>query len=266
MLRVLWISSASNGAAVELLQECKRLCEVRTCLPARALAALPRTQPEAVIFDFQDPVAAELQVLQSVKRLYPSVPIVMITEGHSEELAVWAFRTRVWNYLVKPVPLRELQTNLQQIAKVLGHREPGAREIQRPGTMMPRAPLQAADEGEAAVMRRIIENIRRDHTTKIRVSELARACHMSRYSFSRLFHRTFGCSFRDYVMRQRIATACKMLEASDSTVTDIAIASGFSDASYFARMFRRHMRKSPKEYARQAPKPPKGGAERRATL
>jgi transcriptional regulator GlxA family with amidase domain len=197
-------------------------------------------------------MATDLQLLQSVKRNYPSVPILMITETHSEELAVWAFRARVWNYLVKPVPLRELKANLQQFAKVSRSREPVARQIERPGTMMPlpHAPIQG--HAEEAVMQRIINNIRRDHTTRLSVSELARTCGMSRFSFSRLFHSTFGCSCRDYVMRLRIETACKLLEKPDYSVTEVAIAAGFTDASYFARMFRRHMHKSPKEYAHVA--------------
>jgi AraC-like DNA-binding protein len=43
-----------------------------------------------------------------------------------------------------------------------------------------------------------------------------------------------------------------MLELPGSSVTGAALAAGFSDASYFARVFRRHMRKSPKEYAQAA--------------
>jgi len=75
---------------------------------------------------------------------------------------------------------------------------------------------------------------------------------MSRFSFSRLFRSSFGCSFRDYVMRLRMETACKMLEGPHPSVTHVALAAGFTDASYFARIFRRHMRRSPIEYAQVA--------------
>jgi AraC-like DNA-binding protein len=179
----------------------------------------------------------------------------MITSTHSEDLAVWAFRARVWNYLVKPVPLRELKSNLEQLEKISKRRETVGRQIERPGTMIPRGPsVEAPGYTERAVMQRIIENLRRDHTTRLRVSQLARECGMSRFSFSRLFRSSFGCSCREYVMRLRIETACKMLEAPHPSVTHIAITAGFTDASYFARMFRRHMRKSPIEYAQGASK------------
>jgi YesN/AraC family two-component response regulator len=247
-LRVQWISCASSSTAAELLEECERLCPVSRCSPANALKVLARAPPDAVVFDFDDPAPTDLQMLHSIKRQYPSVPILMITESHSEELAVWAFRARVWNYLVKPVPLRELKANLQQLAKLTRRREPLPRDIERPGAMLPTPQLPQNLQTEEAVMQRIIENIRRDHTTRLRIEALARTCRMSRFSFSRLFRRTFGCSCRAYVMRLRIETACRMLEAPHSSITSVAIAAGFTDASYFARMFRRHVGSSPKEY------------------
>jgi YesN/AraC family two-component response regulator len=260
-LRVLWVSCLSNSVAAELLEECRRLCSVTTCASNRALAALSKIQPSAVIFDFQEPAAPDLQLLQSIKRLYPSVPILMFTETHSEELAVWAFRARVWNYMVKPVPLRELKTNLQQLARLSEQREPTARTIERPATMIPPADDQVRGHSEAAIMQRIVESIRRDHATRLSIAQLARTCGMSRFSFSRLFHQSFGCSCRDYVMRLRLETACKMLAERNASVTRVAIAAGFTDASYFARIFRRHMHQSPMEYAQVH-----AASRRRATL
>jgi YesN/AraC family two-component response regulator len=219
------------------------------------LTAISKANPDIIVFEFDNPVAEQLHLLQSVKRFHPSVPILMITSTHSEDLAVWAFRARVWNYLVKPVPLRELKSNLEHLANVSRRREGVGRQIERPGAMLPQASSeQAHGHSEKAVMQRIIENLRRDHTTRLSISELAHECGMSRFSFSRLFRSSFGCSCREYVMRLRIETACKMLELPHPSVTHVAFTAGFTDASYFARMFRRHMRKSPIEYAQVASK------------
>lgn len=252
-LRAQWILCASNGSPAELLEQCKRLCQVIVCNSRNALTAISNAKPDIIVFEFDNPVAEQLHLLQSVKRLHPSIPILMITSTHSEDLAVWAFRARVWNYLVNPVPLRELKSNLEQLAKIARRREAVGRQIERPGTMLPLASTEQTSGGtEKAVMQRIIENIRRDHTTRLSISQLARECGMSRFSFARLFRNSFGCSCREYVMRLRIETACKMLEAPHPSITDIAISAGFTDASYFARMFRRHMCKSPIEYAQVA--------------
>lgn len=252
-LRAQWISCISNSSPPELLEQCRRLCQVGVCDARHALDAIATTKPDIVVFEFDNPIAEQLRLLQKIKRLHPSTPILMITSAHGEELAIWAFRTRVWNYLVKPVPLRELKSNLDQLAKISRHRAGAGRQIERPGTIMPLATsLQLHGDTQSSVLQRIIENVRCDHTARLSVAQLARDCGMSRFSFSRLFRSSFGCSFREYVMRSRMETACKMLEAPHPSVTHVAIAAGFTDASYFARIFRRYMRKSPIEYAQAA--------------
>ena len=248
---LLWVSCTSSRSGHALLEECRRLCQVSRCTPAQAVDALTQSPPFAVIFDFDEPEAPQLQLLQSVKRQHPSVPILMITETHSEELAVWAFRARVWNYLVKPVPLREIKANLRQLVKVAERRnESGARLVERPGAMLPATVAGSEQQSDEAIMRRAIERIRKDHSTQLSIAQLAKDSGMTRFAFSRLFSRTYGCSCRDYVMRLRIETACRLLATPGTTVTEIAVDAGFADASYFARIFRRYVGKSPKEYAK----------------
>jgi AraC-like DNA-binding protein len=240
-LSVVWISCSTSTSATDLLQECRRACVVSMCLPSRAIATIAAGAPTVAIFDYGDPVAADLHLPQWVKRHHPSLPILMLTDTHSADLAAWAMRARVWNYLVKPVPLRELKTNLQQLANLPSLREPP-----------PIAYRDADRHGDKTVLQCVVEGIRRDGTTGLSVAQLARSSGMSRFSFSRSFRSNFGISYRDFMMRQRLEKACKMLELPGSSVTGAALAAGFTDASYFARVFRRHMLKSPKEYAQAA--------------
>ncbi len=251
-LNIVWISCSAGNSATELLQECQRACVVSTCLPSRALSTIGAGPTTVVIFDYGDPIAADLHLLQSVKRHHPSLPILMLTDTHSADLAVWAMRVRVWNYLVKPVPLRELKTNLQQLANLPCRREAGTREVLHPATILPIAYSDADCRGDKTLLQRIVDDVRRDCATGLSVAQLAQSSGMSRFCFSRLFRSNFGISYRAFMMRQRLEKACKMLELPGSSVTGAALASGFSDASYFARVFRRHMRKSPKEYAQAA--------------
>jgi AraC-like DNA-binding protein len=251
-LRIVWISCSSGNSAAELLLECERACGVRKCVPSRAIATLAGGSPTVVIFDYGDPAAADLYLLQSIKRQYPALPILMLTDTHSEELAVWAMRARVWNYLVKPVPLRELRTNLQQLAKLPARQDRGAREVLRPATTLPGAHHHDDPHGASAVLQRIVEDVRRDSMSTPRVSQLAHTCGLSRFSFSRQFRANFGISYREFVMRKRLEKACTLLARPGSSVTSVAHATGFTDASYFARIFKRHFQNSPREYARDA--------------
>ena len=250
-LQLMWISCAPGGPSRELLEHCRRLSDVKVCGSRQAIAAIGEAGPNVLVFEADSPVAADLQLLLSLRRVYPSVPILMITAKHSEELAVWAFRARVWNYLVKPVQLRELKSNLQKLENVLSERKGEARQVARPGALLPASAAQSDNRGETALLQKITERVRENYASGLRVSTLARECGMSRFSFSRLFSERFGCSFREYVMRLRIEAACRLLEAPHPSVIQVACAAGFTDASYFARIFRRHKLQSPIEYARE---------------
>ena len=253
-LRAQWVT-CSNGSPAELLEQCKRLCQVIVCDSRNALTAISNSNPDIIVFEFDNPVAEQLHLLQSVKRLHPSVPILMITSTHSEDLAVWAFRARVWNYLVKPVPLRELKSNLEQLAKVSRRREAVGRQIERPGAMLPHASSeQAPGNTEKAVMQRIIENLRRDHTTRLNISQLARECGMSwlqlQPALSQQLRLQLPGLHHALTHRNRLQDAQGAEPVGHARCDRNRIHGCF----LFARMFRRHMRKSPIEYARVASK------------
>jgi AraC-like DNA-binding protein len=83
---------------------------------------------------------------------------------------------------------------------------------------------------------------------KIRSENVASACEMSAFRFSRAFHETFGLTFQDYLLRYRILEACRLLRHPDANVTKVAYSVGFNDASYFSRAFRRFIGTSPSAY------------------
>jgi AraC-like DNA-binding protein len=57
--------------------------------------------------------------------------------------------------------------------------------------------------------------------------------------FSAYYHRVTAITFRHWYDSRRIHHACELLENSDVSVTEIAMASGFNDLRTFERTFRR---------------------------
>ena len=250
---IVWICCSDGRSSVELFTECERAYTVRRCHPSGALSTLANVPPTIVVIDYSDPSAADLYLLQSVKRQFPALPILMLTDTHSEELAVWAMRARVWNYLVKPLPLRELKSNLQQLARLPTRENRDSREVMRPATILP-VHRTADSRGKHAVVRRIAEEIRRDSGRRggRGIGHLASNCGVSRFALSRTFKQDFGITYREFIMRKRLQDACKLLEQPGASVTSVAYAAGFTDASYFARVFKRHLRICPLKYIQAA--------------
>nr|WP_271196037.1 AraC family transcriptional regulator [Pseudomonas turukhanskensis] len=72
---------------------------------------------------------------------------------------------------------------------------------------------------------------------KITVPQLAQACALSRSHFSRAFKRSTGLSPQDWIHRQRIEQAKRLIQESDMTLTQISAECGFCDQAHFSRTF-----------------------------
>ncbi|MES2092331.1 MAG: AraC family transcriptional regulator [Actinomycetota bacterium] len=103
-----------------------------------------------------------------------------------------------------------------------------------------RAGKAAVDAGFAY----ILENL----TGEIRMSEAARLAYMSEPSFSKYFKKASGMTFSDMVKRLRIASACRLLEQSDASVSTISVEVGYRNLANFNRQFRAEMKMTPRAY------------------
>jgi len=76
------------------------------------------------------------------------------------------------------------------------------------------------------------------------------AC-LSPSHFSRVVKQSFGHSFTDMLARMRIDKARELLVRSDKSLIHICLDCGFSDQSYFTKVFQKYVGKTPGEYRRQ---------------
>lgn len=77
------------------------------------------------------------------------------------------------------------------------------------------------------------------------LSELARNCGLSERSFERQFKALTGCSFRLYLTGCRIGLACRLLQTTKYSTSEIAALCHFRSLSYFYRIFRKHTGETP---------------------
>ena len=83
------------------------------------------------------------------------------------------------------------------------------------------------------------------------LGEVAAAVGYSDRHLERLFRQVFGMSVWQFVVRSRVHAASRALTQSDRSITQIALAYGFCDASAFGRAFRASTGQSPREYRRR---------------
>ncbi|MDN7559887.1 helix-turn-helix domain-containing protein [Burkholderia orbicola] len=73
----------------------------------------------------------------------------------------------------------------------------------------------------------------------VSIEEVANECDLSRGYFIRAFSRTTGRTPHQWLLEQRVMRARELIETSDMTLADIAIACGFADQSHLNRLFAR---------------------------
>lgn len=111
----------------------------------------------------------------------------------------------------------------------------------------------AAAEATAGRMKAAMAYLEEHYATDIRLSSLAALADMTPNYFCHCFRQTVGQSPFEYLIRCRIAKAQHALRTTDQSITEIALNSGFGDASYFIRVFRKRCGVTPGKYRAQTP-------------
>lgn len=207
--------------------------------------------PVAVCFQYDYPDLSGLLDLRLTKQLLPSVPLLMITQSHSEQLAVWAFRTHVWDYFVQPVDTArfiEVITTLDDIRH--GKPAEAARAVlDANNAIPPEARLRCSGlSEERSVMDQVLTYLNANLHKKIVQAEVAHRFGLSPFQFSRLFKRLSHVTFQTYLLTRRIEEAKRLLANPRVSVTDICFTVGFQDLSYFTRIFQRYVGLPPSRY------------------
>lgn len=85
----------------------------------------------------------------------------------------------------------------------------------------------------------------------VSIEEIATACNLSRSYFIRAFRETTQRTPHQWLLEKRIDRAREMLKHSDYSLSEIAIACGFSDQSHFTRTFSQLIGTPPGNWRRQ---------------
>jgi AraC-like DNA-binding protein/CheY-like chemotaxis protein len=190
--------------------------------------------PMLLIFEFDRPDISSLMSLSHIRQRFATIPVLMLTEYHSEALAVWALRNRVADYLVLPVAQHQLVESVAE-AITKGQSDGGnpiPNELRfRMATYHKTAPAVGYVESH--------------YHEAVREESVAEICSLSVCGFSRMFKKEHAKTFREYLLSYRIHKACELLGNPGVNVTEVAFTVGFNDASYFSRAFKRVVGQTP---------------------
>jgi two-component system response regulator YesN len=233
----------------EFLEPCKNGRE--------AIQRIAQECPDVVMTDICMPLVDGLEVAAYIADRFPEI-IVVILSGHDEfEYARSALRSRVVEYLLKPITSRELAALVVKLKTRLDktlcrskleltgpqRRFPAADEMLDPINTNGSRSLATTKVAEAQ------EYIERNFAKKkLSVDEICQDLYISPSYLSRLLKRHLGKTFVDALTDLRIEKAKQLLAGSDLNVYTVADAVGYSDPHYFSTIFKKMTGVPPSEY------------------
>lgn len=263
-LQMLWVTGSVNGSREAWISEFAALSSIKEIGISQLTSREAEGDWDLVCFDLDHPEMASLRLVPEAKARWPSAPVLMLTQQCSAELAVWALRARVFDLLVKPLTAQEIACCMERVLQAVRARR--SQTERRPQASITQVPVEARYRPQlapSARLQRAIAHISKHYARHVPESEVALACEMSPSRFCREFKAAFGLTYVEYLARHRVNEAKRLLGNLNMSVTDVAAAVGFSDPSYFTRVFRRVAGTSPTEYRETPQIAETGGTERR---
>jgi CheY-like chemotaxis protein len=211
--------------------------QIPTCRVLRAsngveaLAVMAHTRPDLVLLDLMMPEMDGFAVLEAMREdeSARNIPVIVLTAQ-----------------LLRQEDMARLQ---QGVAAVLG------KELFTPAEVL--AQVEAAltrskrlGSEPQRLGRLAMAYIHEHYTEPISREDLARHFSVNERYLTRCFSQETGVTPIAYLIRYRIQQAKVLLEAGQLSVTEVGLATGFSDGGYFGRVFQKEVGITPGAYRR----------------
>lgn len=208
----------------------------------QAVALAKKYRPDIIIMDVLIPELDGLSAIEEIRQFLPDVCVVILTAYSDFSFAQRAISLRVCEYLLKPVKPKDFRELLQRLLTT----------VSAPTTIAPKAVAASKkkepEQSQHPFIEEAVEYIKTHYRERLTLETVASKVFVNPKYFSHIFKKEVGVAFTEYVIRLRIQYACQLLETTNYPAYRISFECGFSDPSYFNRVFCAQMNMTPQSY------------------
>lgn len=201
-------------------------------------------KPDVILMDINMPVMDGLQASERIKQLNKDIEIVILTAYNYFEYAKRGIKIGVSDYLLKPFSNEEFLESIDEIINKVMGRNPEEAASEELGKEEFSYEINNIKEIVEAAKRYIQANF----TREISLEEIAGHVAISSFYLSRIFSKSEGMTYKDYLIKLRMERARKLLREGKKAIKEIAIEVGYIDQNYFSKAFKKYYNKSPKTF------------------
>lgn len=225
--------------------------EVMSAQDGEAGLALAQEKiPDLVIVDVMMPVMNGFEFCRELKGGHATnhIPVIMLTARVSEKFERIGLESGADEYLSKPVSIDMLHLRIRNL---LGTRAKVQERIRKQFLSEPRA-SGTAQTSEEKFIERVVQYLDANlSNATFGVDEMAEQLGLSRSSFYRKLKAVSDTTPVDFIRDYRIKWACKLIRESNLSVTEVMGRVGYTELSYFGKVFKSIVGSSPTDYRKR---------------
>ncbi len=219
---------------------------------AQAVRLAQKCHPDMIIMDIMLPEMDGLAAIEEIRKFAPDTCISILSAYSDFRYAQRAISLRVFEYMLKPVKPSDFKVLLKRMTERVEegreHEKVGSTQIVSEKIVK----SSNAAGGQQSFVEESVRYIQKHFKERLTLQMVASRVYMNAQYFSRVFKRETGVTFTEYVNTLKIQYACKLLETTNYPAYRISSECGFTDPSYFNRVFFAQMNMTPKKYKKIA--------------
>lgn len=222
---------------------------------SEGIALAKNCQPDLVVCDIMMPDMDGYSVLSTLRRSQATaaIPLIFLTAKVTMADLRRGMELGADDYLTKPCTVEQflsaITTRLKRHEEIRSAATPstGASE---PGLLSPLATTAEGSESrsffpDCPKLAKVFEFIERHYRESINLDDVAQEAGYSSAYLTSLVQEQTGLTIKRWIIERRMAEARQLLQITEEPIRQVAELSGYADAGYFTRQFRKFHGVSP---------------------
>ena len=206
-----------------------------------AIKLAKEQRPDIIIMDVRIPELDGISAMEEIRSFLPNACITILSAYSDFSYAQKAVSLRAFEYLLKPIKPTDFKEVVCRMLSTVNKAD-----------ALPEVKPEEKTVEEKPERQYFIEEslkyIKEHFRERLTLETVASKVFVNPKYFSHVFKREMGVAFTEYVIGLKIEYACKLLETTNYHAYRISIECGFSDPSYFNRVFCAQMNMTPQTY------------------
>ncbi len=216
-------------------------CVHKAYIPKTALQIAQQHHIDVLVTDIEMPGMDGFELCKAIREIQPDIKCVLLTAYNNPDYMLKAFRNDIVDYVLK---LENEEVIVNAVNKAL---QGGNRKI---------APVKQQEVGveynpeneNSALLNKIFQYVEENYEKDISLVRVAEYINFNSSYLSRLFKKTYGKTFSEYIWDFKLKKSQELLKHSNLKIHEISEKLGFESCAYFGKFFKKMTGMTPKEY------------------